>query len=122
MKRIGVAVRRALGLGFVVERAIRVGSAVAAQGDVKATPDTDKLPGGNVLQELTNGLAGWALVFALIGLLVGAVVWALGAHSQNWHQTSLGKRAVLVSALAALLIGAAPAIVNFFAGQGRAVR
>ena len=120
--RLRIAVRRTLGAGVVVERLLRVGLAQAAQGDVRATPDTGKLPGGNVLQDLTNGLAGWALVFALIGLLVGAVVWALGAHSQNWQQTSLGKRAVLISALAALLIGAAPAIVNFFAGQGRAVR
>jgi hypothetical protein len=30
----------------------------------------------------------------------------------------VGRRAVLVSGLAALLIGAAPDIVNFFFGQG----
>ena len=96
--------------------------AIGAPGDVSANPDTRNLPGGGVLQNLTDGIAGWALVLALLGLLVGAALWALGSHSQNWHQTHVGKRAVMVSALAALLIGAAPAVINFFAGQGRLVR
>jgi hypothetical protein len=42
----------------------------------------------------------------------------LGVHSQNFQQSMVGRRAVLVSGLAALLIGAAPHIVNFFSGQG----
>ena len=50
--------------------------------------------------------------------LIGAAAWALGVHSQNYQQSMVGRRAVLVSALAALLIGAAPEIVNFFFGQG----
>ena len=107
---------------LVLPAALTVIAAAGASGDVKASPDTSKLPGGNVLQDLTNGIAGWALILALVGLFVGAIVWALGAHSQNWHHTHMGKRAVLVSALAAMIIGAAPAIVNFFAAQGRAVK
>ncbi|HZU80745.1 MAG TPA: DUF6112 family protein [Acidimicrobiales bacterium] len=88
--------------------------------DVSLTPDPGGLPGGTVLQQLTNGLGGWALVAALAGLVVGAAVWALGAHTQNYQQSFAGRRTVLVSALAALLVGAAPAMVNFFfhAGQG----
>lgn len=88
--------------------------------DVSLNPDTGQLPGSNVLQSLTDGLGGWALVLALVGLVVGAAAWAIGAHSQNYHQSMVGRRAVLVSALAALLIGAAPALINFFfhAGQG----
>lgn len=95
-------------------------SAPAILADVTLNPDTSGLPGGNVLQSLTNGLGGWALVLALAGLLIGAAAWALGAHSQNYQQSFIGRRAVLVSGLAALLIGAAPALVNFFfhAGQG----
>ena len=98
---------------------LAVSSAAAAPGDVQATPDSRKLPGGAVLRDLTDGLAGWALIASLVGLFIGAIVWALGAHSQNWHQTNVGKRSVVVSALAALVVGAAPAIINFFAGQGR---
>lgn len=90
--------------------------------DVSLNPNTGNLPGGAELQRLTNGLGGWALVFALVGLVVGAGMWALGSHSQNYHQSMSGRRAVLVSGLAALLIGAAPALVNFFFHAGQAVK
>lgn len=88
--------------------------------DVSLSPDPGQLPGGGTLQQLTNGIGGWALIAALVGLVVGAAAWALGAHSQNYQQSFIGRRTVLVSGVAALLIGAAPAIVNFFfrAGTG----
>jgi MFS family permease len=88
--------------------------------DVVLHPDTNSLPGGDVLQSLMNGLGGWALALSLVGLLIGAAAWALGSHGQNYQQTFVGRRAVLISGLAALLVGAGPAIVNFFykAGQG----
>jgi MFS family permease len=91
-----------------------------AVSGVTLSPDTGNLPGGDVLQHLTDGIGGWALVFALVGLLIGAAAWALGSHAQNYNQAFSGRRTVMVSGLAALLIGAAPAIVNFFfhAGQG----
>lgn len=87
---------------------------------VTMTPDPSALPGGQVLQQLTNGIGGWALILSLVGLLVGAAAWALGAHGQNYQQSYVGRRAVLISGLAALIIGAGPALVNFFfqAGQG----
>lgn len=88
--------------------------------DVQVQPDTSALPGGQVLQNLMNGLDGWALALSLVALVIGAAAWALGSHAQNYQQTFVGRRAVLISGLAALLIGAGPAIVNFFfkAGQG----
>ncbi len=88
--------------------------------NVTLTPNTSSLPGSDVLQNLMNGIGGWALALALVGLVVGAAAWALGSHSQNYQQSFVGRRAVLISGLAALLIGAGPAIVNFFfsAGQG----
>jgi MFS family permease len=88
---------------------------------VTLNPDTGNLPGGDVLQSLTDGIGGWALVLALVGLLIGAAAWALGAHSQNYHQSFNGRRTVIVSGMAALLIGAAPAIVNFFFHAGQSV-
>ncbi|HEY1988401.1 MAG TPA: DUF6112 family protein [Acidimicrobiales bacterium] len=88
--------------------------------DVQVQPDTSALPGGQVLQNLMNGLDGWALALSLVALVIGAAAWALGSHAQNYQQTYVGRRAVLISGLSALLIGAGPAIVNFFfkAGQG----
>jgi hypothetical protein len=89
--------------------------------DVQLNPDPSNLPGSALLQRLADGLGGWALVAALVGLIIGAATWALGAHSQNYHQSFSGRKTVLVSALAALLIGAAPAIVNFFFHAGTGV-
>jgi MFS family permease len=90
-------------------------------GDVSLHPSTSQLPGGTALQNLTDGLGGWALALSLVGLLIGAAAWALGSHSQNYHQSFVGRRTVLVSGLAALLIGAAPAVVNFFFHTGQSV-
>jgi hypothetical protein len=89
--------------------------------DVTLSPDPTALPGGQVLQHLMNGLGGWALILALAGLLVGAATWAVGSHGSNDQQSFTGRRAVLISGLAALLIGAGPAIVNFFFAAGRSV-
>lgn len=88
---------------------------------VTMQPDVGALPGGQVLQNLTNGIGGWAIALALIALVVSAALWALGANSQNHQYTVAGKRGVLVAVLVALLIGAAPALVNFFFGAGRSV-
>ncbi len=88
---------------------------------VSMNPDTAQLPGGQVLQDLTNGVGGWAIVLSLVALMISAVVWALGSNSQNYQYTVAGKRGVVVSGLAALLVGAAPAIINFFFNAGRGV-
>jgi Family of unknown function (DUF6112) len=92
--------------------------AADASSGVSLTPTLSALPGGGTLQALVNGLGAWALIAALAGLVIGAAAWALGVHAQNYQQSMVGRRAVLVSAFAALLIGAAPEIVNFFFGQG----
>ncbi|MDA8262728.1 MAG: DUF6112 family protein [Actinomycetota bacterium] len=89
--------------------------------DVSVTPDMNALPGGAALQSIANGVAAWALVIALLGLLVGAAIWALGAHSNNYQQTYTGKRTLIASALAAVLVGAAPALINFFFHLGQSV-
>ena len=95
--------------------------AVLSAANLQLTPDTNALPGGNVLQHLMNGLDGWALALSLVGLVVGAAAWALGSHGQNYQQSFVGRRAVLISGLAALLIGAGPGIVNFFFNTGQGV-
>jgi len=45
-------------------------------------------------------------------------MWAFGHYSQNYQQAYNGRRGVMVSALAALLIGGASPIINFFVGKG----
>jgi hypothetical protein len=92
-----------------------------AIGAVGGRPDPSQLPGGQVLQNLTNGVMGWALILALVALVVSAVAWALGSNSNNYQYSVAGRRGVMVAALAALLIGAAPALINFFFDTGTSV-
>ena len=89
------------------------------QADVKLNPKPGSLPGSGTLQQMANGIAGWGLVLALVAVVVGAVTWAFGSHSQNLHHAVSGRRTVLVAGGAALLIGAAPILVNFFFHAGR---
>ncbi len=85
---------------------------------VSATPDPTGLPGSNVLQQLVNGADAWALALTVIGAFVGAAIWALASHSGNHHYAGRGRMAALVSAASALMIGAAPGLVNFFQHLG----
>jgi hypothetical protein len=85
---------------------------------VTLNPSTSDLPGGQVLQQLANGLGAWALIGSLIALLLGAAMWAIGSHTQNMHQSTAGRRAVVTSLVAAVLIGAAPSLINFFFSTG----
>lgn len=89
--------------------------------DVVLNPSTSSLPGSAALQSLANGIASWALIGALVALLLGAGLWAVGSHTQNMHQSSQGRRAVLTSLVAAVLIGAAPDLINFFFKTGLSV-
>jgi len=94
---------------------------VAATG-IGGKPDPNGLPGTSALESLISGVAFWALLAALAGLLVSSAVWALSSHSGNYHHASIGRRGTLVSAAAAFLVGAAPAIVAFFEDLGKTVK
>jgi hypothetical protein len=100
----------------------RVIEVLADVPNVHVNPKAKGLPGGSVLQNLLDGLAFWALLACLAGMIIGAGVWTWAAHSNNHHYSASGRRGVLVSAAAALVIGASAALVNFFAEQGGKVR
>jgi Mn2+/Fe2+ NRAMP family transporter len=89
---------------------------------VSARPNPRALPGSNVLQQLVNGAEAWALAIALLGAFVGAALWALASHTHNHHYAARGRMAALVSAAAALIVGAGPGLVNFFERLGSTAR
>jgi hypothetical protein len=89
--------------------------------DVILNPNASSLPGSAALQSIVNGIGGWALIGALIALVIGAALWAIGSHTQNMHQSAAGRRAVATSLVAAVLIGAAPNLINFFFHTGLSV-
>ncbi len=77
-----------------------------------------QLPGGVVAQEIVNGIGRYALLFCLVGLVLSAGLWAVGAFSNNYTQSVNGKKGFLICAGAALAIGAAAYLINFFYGLG----
>lgn len=79
------------------------------------------LPGTPQLQGLINGFGTWALLAAIAGMLLGAALWALGHHSSNYQQAANGRKGLLVAGLAALVIGATPALITFFFTVGAQV-
>jgi hypothetical protein len=89
---------------------------------VSAHPDPGGLPGSNVLQQIVNGAEAWALAIALLGAFVGAGLWAVASHTNSHHYAARGRMAALVSAASALVIGAAPGLVNFFQALGTKAR
>ncbi len=85
---------------------------------VQAHPVLTNLPGSNVLQQLVDGAQAWALAVALLGTFIGAGLWAVASHSHNHHHAARGRMAALVSAAAALVVGAGPGLINFFEHLG----
>jgi MFS family permease len=89
---------------------------------VNMSPDSSAMPATNVIQGLANGLDSWALIAAMVGVVIGAVIWAFGHYSQNYQQAYNGRKGVIVSGLAAILMGAAPEVINFLFSQGQGAR
>jgi len=89
---------------------------------VTLTPNSAALPGGVVLQSLIDGVASWALLGSLAALVIGSAMWAIGNQTQNMQQSSAGRRAVITALVAAILLGAAPTLINFFFATGGKVK
>jgi type IV secretory pathway VirB2 component (pilin) len=79
---------------------------------------TGNLPGDQTLTSLASGLGHWALLAAIVGVIVGGIMWAFGHFAHNYQQSYNGRRGLIVSGVAALLIGASQEIVGFFFTQG----
>ena len=87
--------------------------------DVSLNPDPSQLPFSGTLADLVNGLAAVALIVAVGAFAFGGATWALGTVTSNMSWAERGKSATIVSALAALLVGGAAIVVNFFFHVGR---
>jgi len=84
-------------------------------------PNTNGLPGLGALENMVGALLTFGLVAAVAGVAISAIAWAIGSHSSNPHVAGKGKTGVLVAGGAALLIGAANALVTFFSNVGQSV-
>ncbi|MGC8625967.1 MAG: DUF6112 family protein [Acidimicrobiales bacterium] len=80
---------------------------------------TGDLPGSSTLESLASGIGHWALLASIVGIFAGGVIWAFGHFSHNYQQSYNGRKGVIVSGVAALLVGAGPYLVSFFYTQGQ---
>jgi hypothetical protein len=85
---------------------------------VPVSPNSNGLPGTHTAEQMVGALLTFGLIAAVAGIAIAAITWALGSHSANPHLASRGKAGVLVSCGAALLVGGADILVNFFASAG----
>jgi hypothetical protein len=85
------------------------------------TPNTTGLPGISTLSSIVGALLTVALIACVAGLVLAAIVWAVGHHSANPNIAGRGKTGVLVALVASLLVGGANVLVDFFVHAGHAL-
>jgi hypothetical protein len=92
-------------------------SVISVLGDV--APNTTGLPGISTISNMVGALLSIGLIACLAGLVIAAIVWAVGHHSSNPTLAGRGKSGVLVAFAAAVLIGGANVLVDFFVNAGK---
>lgn len=88
---------------------------------VNITPNTTGLPGISTLESIVGALLTVALIAALAGVVLSALIWSIAHHSHNPSVAARAKTGVIVSIVAAILIGSANELVNFFVNAGSAI-
>ena len=89
---------------------------------VHVHPNPSGLPGGHVIQQLLDGLAGWALFGSLAALLISAIVWALGSQQRQLPRARAEARPASWSPPRRLSSSAPhPRLINFFNHLGQSV-
>jgi hypothetical protein len=89
--------------------------------DISIPPNDSGLPGIAALRTIVGAVMTVGLILSVLALIVSAVVWGLGSNSSNPNMASRGKTGVLVSCGAAVICGAAVALINFFWNVGQTV-
>jgi hypothetical protein len=96
-------------------------NAGASSATIPLTPNADALPGGDTAKSIVNGIGFYALLFCLVGLILSAGLWAVGAFSNNYTQSVNGKKGFLICAGAAFAIGMASFGIGWFYDVGHNV-
>ncbi|GAA2254782.1 DUF6112 family protein [Streptomyces amakusaensis] len=89
--------------------------------DPGITPAGGGLPGLDVLRDVVSSINMFGIIAVVGALAVSLGVWAWGHHSGGHQAEANGKKGALVSAGAALGLGAANGIVEFFSALGTQV-
>jgi len=79
---------------------------------VSVDPNSDGMPGADLIQQLLNWAQMLALWGSLAALLVGAAMYGLAREGGSYSGASKGKSLALGGVVGAILAGLAPAAVN----------
>ena len=82
-------------------------------------PDFDGLAGIDDLREVVGALLMFALVIAVLMLIVSAIIWAVSSSTGNYAAAAKGRVGVLVSLGGAVLAGAGVAWMKWLIGIGQ---
>ncbi|WP_411141343.1 DUF6112 family protein [Streptomyces sp. x-80] len=89
--------------------------------DPGISPKEGGLPGLSVLKNVVSSVNLFGIVAVVGALAISLGVWAWGHHTGGHQAEANGKKGALVSAGAALGLGAANGIVAFFSAMGTQV-
>ncbi|MFG2924240.1 DUF6112 family protein [Streptomyces sp. NPDC048305] len=90
--------------------------------DPGITPAGGGLPGLSVLKSVVSSINLFGIVAVVGALAVSLGVWAWGHHTGGHQAEANGKKGTMVSAGAALGLGAANGLVAFFSNLGSQIR
>lgn len=90
--------------------------------DPGVSPNAGGIPGLAQLKTLVGGVMAAVVVLLVLAAIVSAVVWAVGSISGRAGMGSGGKTGVLISIIAAIVVGAASFLIKWAAGVGQQVK
>jgi hypothetical protein len=93
-----------------------------ARAAVEISPNSNGLPGFSAAEKLLGGGAKYVLLACVAGAFWGIAQWVLGSRHSNSDLASSGQKKIGIACAGFFLIGALPAIFNFFEGVGKTVK
>lgn len=109
--RLRAAVGLATFIGATLLDGLLAHSASAAT--VLAADANDVQLDTSSLEQLTQGLAWYALVMCMVGICISASLWAIGSKGQNPGQELTGKKGLILCCTAAFFVGSIGTITNY---------
>lgn len=94
---------------------------VACSPTLNSVTPSATLPGSSLLTSILSGVLWFGIALSLIGVIISAIVMALGKHSNNGQMASRGHSGLFASIVAALVCGGAVALVNFAFSAGSSI-
>jgi hypothetical protein len=93
-----------------------------AHAAIDIAPSSNGLPGFSTAERLLGGGAKYVLLACFAGGLWGVGQWVLGTRHGHGEGASAGKAKIGIACAGVFLVGALPALLNFFESIGKTVK